>query len=592
MKPISTKLLISLCLTLAAFSPAKALEQGPAVDRLSLDPIPFFEYKLHRSGGPEKFELRLPIALETEGIYGPLAPDSPVADYFWEKYRERGMKKALEYNPKDGKNYKTPFMRIFGVQALGTPVKIRIRAPEPDQITLPLPGPEGQTHYNRYRADRRRIHLNILGREGDMTLDKDKNKIRLVEDQDSFEISWVPSMVEDRRGPELTAPVVMEISLGYRITRETVAEGKVDPGWTQQGWVERRVAWLALPVCGQEFGEDDEPLACPASMAAGPGWQHHRLGLVSLQVPETWEARIRSDSGKFELGDGLAGIAVVREDGADKQLEYMKEVSEKKIQLSGLDAVEYTGRVKKGKVQARMVLFDQPLSDNRPICVATMLKDKKYAQILDAALNSVTIGGTPSIAPERSAAPAPHIPDLGDLGAGTYNFIPQDQVPDPGRTQEGGQSPADEPVQAALNPSSPEPDQDPVTARLTLKKLRGHGDFTGRGEALLSNGSPDTWLQLEIQAPDKTLKGMILRKADTKEAVWDTFPDNGAWLAAVTHKNKPVNQADGRLDYPLSQRMTLDLWIQDNHTIAAGKEEFELILKFKDSASLVIPMER
>jgi len=36
----------------------------------------------------------------------------------------------------------------------------------------------------------------------------------------------------------------------------------------------------------------------------------------------------------------------------------------------------------------------------------------------------------------------------------------------------------------------------------------------------------------------------------------------------------------------------LDLYLQDNNTIAAGKQIFELVISFDNSTTLVVPMER
>jgi hypothetical protein len=130
-------------------------------------------------------------------------------------------------------------------------------------------------------------------------------------------------------------------------------------------------------------------------------------------------------------------------------------------------------------------------------------------------------------------------------------------------------------------------------ASLKLRKVKGASDFVGRNEVFQGNGSPDSQLKLEIEVPDRTITSLVLRQADTQKPVWDTIPDNKTWLMAVTQKNKAINRADGSLQYtPGKGKEKLVLWLQDNHMIAAGKQELELVISFDNNESLIIPMER
>jgi len=586
--------LLGIIFALINLVPVSAMEPGDPVDALNLKDIPFFVYNLHKKDGQKKYQLKLPVALETQGLWGPVPQDNPVAAHFWEKYKDTGMKKAIEWNPNADKHYNTPYLRVTAMQTVGTPVRIKLIAPKPEEITLPLTGEDGDSRI-RYQVIKRIFNVDIVNREGDMTLDKNKEKIHLIENKDTLEISWTPSFVEKKRGPKLTAPIVIEISLSYKIHRDLIINGKINTGLSQpDGWIEKRVAWIALPVCGQEFGEDDEPIACPADITDGPAWQEHSLGPVSLQIPDNWENKIKGDYGKFELGDDLAGIIVIREEGGEKQLKHMKELKETAIVIDGLNAVEYTGLVKDGKVKAKMIIFKDKPSDGKVLAIVTALKDDKYADILEASLDTLTIDHGKSESPGIDALPEPHIPELSELGNGVYSYTPEN-IPQKAYAQV---EPADNKTKveepAVTQPPVPQAASTSIiTGSLKLKRIKGFSDFVGRNEVQQGNGSPDSQLRLEINAPNKIITSLILRESVTKKTIWDTTSGNGTWLICMTKKNKSVNQADGTLWYTLgSEKETLDLWLQDNHIIAAGKKELELVLNFDNNESLILPLKR
>ncbi|MBU1196618.1 MAG: hypothetical protein KKE62_10765 [Proteobacteria bacterium] len=590
-------ILISALFILLSLATAYALEQGEPRDTLSLKDIPFFEYDLKKKEGPKTYQLNLPVAIETQGLKGPLPLDNPVADYFWKTFKDSGISKAVEYNPGALKDYQNPYMRVVGVQSVGTPVKIKILAPALDEITMPLAGTGGKAGNVRYKAIKRIFSIRILDREGEMTLDKDKEKIKFVENNDALEISWIPSLLEEKRGPKLTAPIVLEINLQYKIRLESILDGKYLGGFFQEGWVERRVAWIAMPVCGMEFGKDDEPIACPATIAKGPSWKEYDLGAVSIQIPDNWDSRVKDGNAKFELGNEIAGITVVREEGGEKMIQYLKEKTEKKIKISGLDAIEYNGLVKDGKARAKLILFKDKPSDGKDLGIATVLNDDKYEKILEAALTSVTVDKGKAPSPDMAAIPTPHIPELSDLGKGDYSYssenIPQAeyepaQSAQPAKKEE---EPADTKVNIPPEKQTALTGQDTDSGTVTL--IKGIGDFVGRSETLQGDGSSDTHLKLAIQAPNKTITGICLRETGTRNAIWDTTAGNDRWLVAVTKKNKVLNQPDGTLQYTLGAgNEKLDLWLQDNHVIAAGKKELELVLSFDNNESLILPLKR
>ena len=284
----------------------------------------------------------------------------------------------------------------------------------------------------------------FLDYEARLSSDEKKTKIQLREDEEGLEISWVPSMVERKGRMEITAPVVIELSLMYLVKQEKLYEGKIDDKWTRKAWRERRVAWLALPVCGMEIGEDDEPLICPAAIAEGPQWQKHSLGPVSVQIPDNWESRIKEGSGMFDVGYHVANFGIIREPGAEKMIKNITDAKEQNVSICGLDAVEYKGLARSGKVIARLIIFDENLSDGKPLCIAASAKNDIWDKLVDTILASVKIGGEKAVAPDGPAAPESTLAVSGDVGSGNFVYADSDgdqtryehKMPDPAVSRE------------------------------------------------------------------------------------------------------------------------------------------------------------
>ena len=143
------------------------------------------------------------------------------------------------------------------------------------------------------------------------------------------------------------------------------------------------------------------------------------------------------------------------------------------------------------------------------------------------------------------------------------------------------------------NPKKPSPTPPQIFGEIKPKQLKGYSDFVGRNEELEGNGSPDSHLVLDIQAPSKTINGLMLREKKSGQPIWDTFFGNCTWLVAVTKKNKLISGANGELTYDLNNsKETLDLWVQDNHTLAARKKQIELVIHFKNNQQLILELKR
>lgn len=131
-----------------------------------------------------------------------------------------------------------------------------------------------------------------------------------------------------------------------------------------------------------------------------------------------------------------------------------------------------------------------------------------------------------------------------------------------------------------------------VSGSVRLKRLKGFGDYAGRGETPRSDGSPEANLILTLNAPGRTLTGLTLRAVDNGQPIWDTVPGNRVWLVAVTDKGKRLNNKDGSLALKLGpDHRRLDLWVQDNHTLARGGRALELVADLDGKDRLILPVE-
>ena len=69
---------------------------------------------------------------------------------------------------------------------------------------------------------------------------------------------------------------------------------------------------------------------------------------------------------------------------------------------------------------------------------------------------------------------------------------------------------------------------------------------------------------------------------DGTSSAWDTVPGNGTWAIAVYTDGKLRNKDDGSVKFAVEGDTTLDLWVADNGSIAAGSTNYEVIVKFND----------
>jgi hypothetical protein len=504
-----------------------------------------------------------------------------MAAYFIKKYGEAGYKKMAEMYPAGSiqlEQFNSPFMRLTALQAPGAPVEIKVLAPQGEDIKMPLVGKGGKAGQRYYRFWNRRLELRGLSGYGDSFILCDgKNKAGCLLDRKGMTLSWTPTQDKKR----FYAPKVLEIVLAYNMATGVIIDGKKH-GSEQKGTAKARIAWLALPACGQDWG-DGEVVNCPSPPGPRIVWQARTLGPVNLAVPSNWSVDMGPDgiSCKYQFGKGrppLAGFLVLRQEGAEQMLKGLSDIKKSEIAISGRTAKVHAGKVNGGI--GKVIIFKEPLSDGKPLTLSVAsAQPKKYQALLDAALASVKLdqgqAALPAMAAGEQAAPLP------ELGNATITHVAADN------TLPAAASPSAAP--GSQPTEKPKTDTGKSTARLV--RLNGFGDYAGRSEAPRGDGSADAYIKLTIDAPGKTLTGLKLREAGGGEVIWDTTQGNKTWLIVATISGRVQNKADGTLAYQLGQGPeTLDLWVEDNHTLERGKKRLELVILLRDTQPLVLPL--
>ncbi len=573
---------------------AQAAGPGAPVDGLKVDDAVILTY---RDGNDQK-QVKIPVALATRGLWGPLPQSNPMAEHYWKKYEKAGLSKAAERygeNTMQMQQFLSPFMRITALQVGGTPVEIKVLAPEGEQIETPLIGKGGKAGQRYYRFWNRRLELRTLSGYGDTFILCDgNNKAGCMLDRKGMTMSWNPTQVKDR----FYAPEVLELVLAYNVASGVIMDGK-KYGSEQKGVARARIAWLAMPACGQEWA-DDEIVNCPCPPGPKIEWQIHTHGPVSLAIPSNWTSNMAPDgiSCKYQFGQGrtpLAGVAVVRMPGAEQMLKGLSDVKVSTTEICGLTAKVHTGKAQKGSV-GKLIIFDKPLSDGKPLALAiASSQPDKYMALADAVLSSIKIGQGAATPPSYPAAE--QVAPVPELGSGTINYTPAGNVL-PDATAEitpatvSTAPPAATSAPTAAPPTlvaTPQADTGKSSARLV--RLKGFSDFTGRSETPKGDGSPDAYIKLKIDAPGQSLTGLSLREAGGGKVIWDTTAGNGTWLIVATKGGKMLNSADGTLSYQLGQGVeAIDLWLQDEHTLERGQKRLELVAELSGGAPLVLPL--
>lgn len=113
----------------------------------------------------------------------------------------------------------------------------------------------------------------------------------------------------------------------------------------------------------------------------------------------------------------------------------------------------------------------------------------------------------------------------------------------------------------------------------------GTFDYVGEGEALAGNMNRDYRFDIKLQGKG-TITGIRLVNT-TKGGEWDTIPGNGRWQLAVTKPGGGVlNASNGSVRIPFEGTTNLQLWVEDNGTLADPASAWRITLALSDGRLL------
>ena len=130
---------------------------------------------------------------------------------------------------------------------------------------------------------------------------------------------------------------------------------------------------------------------------------------------------------------------------------------------------------------------------------------------------------------------------------------------------------------------STETTTEPTKAQVHIAEKKSKADYVGQGETLKGNNSSDVRFRLVLSAKGKTLIGLEIRNRNGQDSVWDTFPENGAWLMAVTQKCRLLNSPSGEIGiYFRSTLEVFDIFVEDTGSVRDGRTQYKLTAFFSD----------
>jgi len=113
----------------------------------------------------------------------------------------------------------------------------------------------------------------------------------------------------------------------------------------------------------------------------------------------------------------------------------------------------------------------------------------------------------------------------------------------------------------------------------------GNYDYVGQGEKLAGNLNRDYRFDIRFTKTG-TLTGVRLVNL-SKGGEWDTIPNNSRWLMAVTRPGGGVlNAPNGSVKIPVEGTTALQLWVEDNKTLADPASTWRITLAFSDGQLL------
>lgn len=309
----------------------------------------------------------------------------------------------------------------------------------------------------------------------------------------------------------------------------------------------------------------------PVAMKPDQAWEW-----LSLKVPEGWKRLSEPDAVAWMSNiaqEPEASLMVMKGEKVKKTLKEMRIDETIPGYLGDVAASVHNGKVSYYEAPVEVWILEKCLPDGSPVGVVLGGAHREQHQgAFSGMLGSIRFS----------------LPE----GSGPCDLL-EAKADDPVGVPEGT-APAPEP--AVASGPAPDPGAEPKAAasgaagRAGLK--RGVADFVAAREAPGPNGSIDTVLGLEVTAPGMTIVSLAMGPQGAPP-MWDTLPDNGAWLMGAGRKNTLLNQPDGTLRLALGNGPeAFDLYVQDNHTIAAASAPLALTVTFEDGSVLELPVER
>ena len=128
--------------------------------------------------------------------------------------------------------------------------------------------------------------------------------------------------------------------------------------------------------------------------------------------------------------------------------------------------------------------------------------------------------------------------------------------------------------------------------RAYLYKLKSGSDYVGWGEELRPNGSADACFRVHLNEPGRTLVGFVLENMDGLQSRWTTSPRRGVWRMAVVKDGDLLSKRSQKgLSLKLAEGETvLELFVQDNNSLAGGKTNYLLTVEMSDHQNIGIPI--
>ncbi|MEW6352524.1 MAG: hypothetical protein AB1646_26045 [Thermodesulfobacteriota bacterium] len=150
---------------------------------------------------------------------------------------------------------------------------------------------------------------------------------------------------------------------------------------------------------------------------------------------------------------------------------------------------------------------------------------------------------------------------------------------------------------------SPEPLEDtkpahrgsyPVRMSAVLRGLSKY-DAVGPDKTIKGDDKPDGLLVLSIQAADRVINGIQIRREGGKETVWDTVPSTRnapVGVASVAEPVRLLNHRDGTVSIPVKQKIDLNLYVADDGSIAEGRTTYRVMVSFEDGEIAWCPVQK